>query len=117
VTGESELGIERFRNEDYETVVLRGELDLTNVAELERVLFETEAGAVVLDLGDLTYLDSAGIRAIDLAHRRFAEQGRSLHVVAPQDSRAAWTFRVAGFAEDALAESAESALGRGAEPA
>jgi anti-anti-sigma factor len=114
VTGQSELAIERSRNDGYETLALGGELDLTNVTELEHALFETEAAAVVLDVGALTYLDSAGIRAIDLAHRRFAEQERSLHLVAPHDSRAAWTFRVAGFAEDAVAESAEAALGRGA---
>jgi anti-anti-sigma factor len=112
VNAETELVIARVRNDRYETLALGGELDLTNVAELERVLFETEADTVVLDLGELTYLDSAGIRAIDLAHRRLAEQERTLHVVAPQDSRAAWTLRVAGFAEDAVAESAESALGR-----
>jgi anti-anti-sigma factor len=113
VNAETELVIARVRNDRYETLALGGELDLTNVAELDRVLFETEAATVVLELGELTYLDSAGIRAIDLAHRRFAEQERVLYVVAPPDSRAAWTFRVAGFAEDTVAESAESALDRG----
>ena len=65
---------------------------------------------MILDLGGIAFIDSAGIHAIDQAHRRLAETGRSLLVVAPDESRAAWTFRVAGFGEGFVLDSRASAL-------
>ena len=110
MTLETGLRVERVPGEGHETLVLTGELDLTNAAELERALFETTAARVVLDLSALAYLDSAGIRAIDLAHRRLGGEGRTLGVVAPADSRAAWTLRIAGFGDGLIHDSTESAL-------
>jgi anti-anti-sigma factor len=111
VTSETSLHVERVAGDGHETLVLKGELDLTNVAELDRALFETTAPHVLLDLGELGYLDSAGIRTIDLTHRRLRDEGRTLSVVAPAGSRAAWTLRVAGFPDGLLHDSTESALG------
>jgi stage II sporulation protein AA (anti-sigma F factor antagonist) len=91
--------IERSSADGCDTFALGGELDLTNAGELEVALHASVAARVVLDVGGLDYLDSAGIRAIDNAHRRLVAEGRSLRLVAPEGSRAAWTFRVAGFPE------------------
>jgi anti-sigma B factor antagonist len=93
-----------------EVVEARGELDLTNANQLEDVLASATRSVVVLDLGGLSFLDSAGMRTIDQANRRYAESGRHLLVVAPRESRAAWAFRIAGFDEDLLLESLEHAL-------
>jgi len=94
-------------------VEARGELDLTSAASLDAALAATTAGTVILDLGALAFVDSAGIRAIDQAHRRLADEGRRLLIVAGPDSRAAWTFRVAGFADhyvhDSLAQAEQAA--------
>lgn len=46
------------------TVLLTGEVDLSNVAGLEVILRDARAGwsgEVVIDLSDLTFIDSAGI--------------------------------------------------------
>ena len=111
MTPETSLSIERAAGDGHETLVLKGELDLTNAAELERALFDTTAAHVVLDLTELGYLDSAGIRTIDLTHSRLRGEGRTLSVVAPAGSRAAWTLRVAGFSDGLVHDSTESALG------
>jgi anti-anti-sigma factor len=93
---------------------VRGELDLTNASALDEALLQTSARAVILDLGGLDFVDSAGMRAIDRAHRRLADDGRMLLIVAPGDSRAGWTFRVAGFANGTVLESVEIARRRAA---
>lgn len=100
----ADLAIERRKSDELETIEVQGELDLTNAAELDEAL-QTTASAVVLDLGGLAFIDSAGIRTIDLAHQRLADEGKRMLVVAPPGSRAAWTFRVAGFADEYVFES------------
>lgn len=100
----TDLAIQRRDDDRIETIEVQGELDLTNAAELDEAL-QTTASAVVLDLGGLAFIDSAGIRTIDLAYRRLAGEGKRLLVVAPTDSRAGWTFRVAGFADEYVFES------------
>ena len=114
MTGETQLAIERALDGDVETLTLRGELDLTNALELQRAVLACQADRVVLDLGELGYLDSAGMRAIDQAHRLFSTQQRVLTIVAPKDSRAGWTLRVAGFPEELVAESIDAAIERSA---
>lgn len=110
----SALVIDVRRGGAAEVLELRGELDLTNAEELDEALSQADGGTVILDLGGLSFIDSAGMRAIDQAHRRLAEAGRTLLVAAPEESRAGWTFRVAGFGDDFLLESVELALLRAA---
>lgn len=97
-------------DESLEILEVRGELDLTNVGTLEEEIVRTKARIVVLDLGFVVFLDSAGIRAIDLAYDRLAERHRTLLVVASRESRAGWTFRVAGFGDGLVIETLEAAL-------
>ena len=104
------LTIERRTAPVGDVLVVRGEVDLTSVQTLEDAIAGVSAPVLVLDLCELEFLDSAGMRAIDHAHRRFGEEGRALLVVAPRESRAGWTLRVAGFAEDFAHESLEVAL-------
>ena len=64
------------------TVSLRGELDLSTVGKVQEELNRAEASdatVVVLDLSNLTFLDSTGLRAVVTAHERAAEQGRRVH--------------------------------------
>ena len=106
----TELAIRTERRAGAEILRVQGELDLTNTETLRSALDQTRAGTIVLDLGMVTFVDSAGIRAIDRAHGSLREAGRSLVVVAPPESRAAWTFRVAGFGADTVQPSVEDAL-------
>jgi anti-anti-sigma factor len=96
-------------------VRVSGEIDLTTVARLDEALLATSSTHVILDLTDLEFLDSAGIRALDLAHRQLEGEGRSLLIVAPAGSRAAWTLRVAGFEDGFVRQSLEDAAAESAE--
>jgi anti-anti-sigma factor len=97
--------IDRTEADGFETIVVRGELDLTNASLLADALATAAQPFVILDLGGLAFVDSAGIRTIDQAHRLHRDGGGRLVLVAPESSRAAWTFKVAGFADDYLVSS------------
>jgi len=65
-------------------VTLRGELDLSTADKVERELFrieETGPELVVLDLSELTFLDSTGLRMIVGADQRARQSDRRLTVV------------------------------------
>lgn len=66
-------------------VTLRGELDLaattTLEPELERLADEPGLEAVVLDLRDLDYLDTAGLQAVMLGEERLYANERRLVLV------------------------------------
>lgn len=100
----SSLRLERRTEPRGDVVELAGELDLTNASQLDEALASTATPAVYLDLTRVTFIDSAAMRAIDRARGHLLEHGRRLLLVAPPDSRAAWTFRVAGFADQLLAD-------------
>jgi anti-anti-sigma factor len=110
MTQPTRLDIEHESRDGVDVLRLRGELDLTNAHELADALAATSKPVVVLDLGTLVFVDSAGIRTIDAGNRLLVDADRALRVVAPSESRAAWTFRVAGFAEGAVLESVDDAL-------
>ncbi len=65
-------------------IALSGELDLAGATELERELTRVEAAsaaAVVLDLRDVYFMDSSGLRQITLSAQRARELGRRLALV------------------------------------
>jgi anti-anti-sigma factor len=109
VIPESVLRVECSVEPGCDIVEAHGELDLTNADELDEALGATSSRVVILDLTELDYLDSAGMRAIDQIHRRLVGDGRTLLIVAPEKSRAGWVFRVAGFADGVVLESVELA--------
>ena len=109
MTSGTALDIDRHVHGAAEVVEVRGELDLTNAPSLTAAIAAATAATVILDLGALAFVDSAGIRAIDQAHRRLADDGRALLIVAGPETRAAWTFRVAGFADGFVLGSLEEA--------
>jgi anti-anti-sigma factor len=105
----SEQVISSREHDDHDVLEVRGELDLSNTRELEDALAGTQRRTVILDLSLLGFVDSAGIRSIDVAHRHLRGSGRALVVVAPAGSRADWTFRVAGMDSELVFDSLESA--------
>jgi anti-sigma B factor antagonist len=67
-------------------VVIRGELDLATAPDLETALTELqEAGQdVVVDLRELAFMDSTGLRAIVAAHARAEDGELSFVIVRPR---------------------------------
>lgn len=108
--GSQTLRIERETLAAGDLLTLHGEFDLMSAGMLDDVLATTGACVTILDLGELSFLDSAGIRAIDRAHRRLKAQRRTLRIVARGGSRAAWTLRAAGFPDELVLPSVEAVV-------
>lgn len=57
-------------------------LDAVSSAELEKAILEiTSAGTIILDLSDVEYISSAGVRQLLLAHRQAQQLSASFSVV------------------------------------
>lgn len=98
-----ELGVES--GDERVVFTPRGELDLTTTPAVESgVLEAVRAGdrTVVLDLRELTFMDSTGVRTIVAAHRLAAQAGHELRVVRPARGGAvARVIEISGI-DDAL---------------
>jgi anti-anti-sigma factor len=95
---------------DVDVVHVSGEIDLSNADALTDALCDTTSRRVALELAELAYMDSAGIRAVDRAYRSLRNGGRMLVVVVPEDSPAALIFRVSGVSHHLRAGSLPEAL-------
>ena len=65
-------------------LVLSGELDLSSATQVEEVLKdieETEPRLIVLDLRELTFMDSTGLRVMVSADARARDAARRLAIV------------------------------------
>ena len=63
------------------TVAVGGELDLATAEEFSTAVRGALAGGpVLIDLAELSFMDSAGVRALNTALREAAEHGRELRV-------------------------------------
>ena len=82
-----ELVVESGADDERVSFIPRGELDLATAPELEeKVLAAVREGdrSVVLDLRELTFMDSTGVRTIVAAHKAAEESGADLRVVRPE---------------------------------
>jgi anti-anti-sigma factor len=79
-------------------VLLRGELDLATAPQLEQVVTERlEAGdEVVVDLRELDFMDSTGLRVLVRAHASVADERRFLIVRPPPGGPIAKILSIAG---------------------
>jgi anti-anti-sigma factor len=67
------LSMRSEREGDVHTLRLFGELDLATAADVQRELEHveaTDAESIVLDLSELTFMDSTGVRLLVTAHAR-----------------------------------------------
>jgi anti-sigma B factor antagonist len=82
-------------------IAVRGEIDLDAVPVLEPMLdavIRDTAGAFVLDLCELAFLDSSGLRLILRARALLAREDRALAIVCPPGP--VWRlFELAGIAD------------------
>jgi len=97
---------EIVQREDGGAAVLSvtGELDMNTVDILsERVQQRLDAGAieVVIDLRDLAFMDSSGLRLLIALHDRAREEVWTLRLRAPRDQAAQMVLRATG-ADEAL---------------
>jgi anti-anti-sigma factor len=79
---------------------LRGEVDLSNVDELREELSAAtpnDAIGIVLDLTEVDYLDSAGLRMIQLLREDLRVRGQRLQLVIPEGSLILDLLRLAGL--------------------
>jgi anti-anti-sigma factor len=79
---------------------LTGEIDLSNAAEITDALLGSvpnEALALVIDLSDVSYLDSAGVRMLAELDHRLGWRAQALRVVAPEASRSRRVLAIAGL--------------------
>ena len=79
------LDFQTTRNGTVAVIAPTGELDLSGAAlledELERLASEPELSTVVLDLRQLEFMDSSGLRLVVLADMRAREAGRRFVLV------------------------------------
>jgi anti-anti-sigma factor len=70
--GPTGFSISCDEREDRRQFVVRGELDLATAPRLEETLVSAIEGGheVVLDLRELEFMDSSGVRVLVVAHRR-----------------------------------------------
>lgn len=70
---------------DVAVVALTGELDVAGAGllehEINRIVADHDARDLVLDLSELEFMDSTGLRMMVLADERAREEGRRLSLV------------------------------------
>jgi anti-anti-sigma factor len=77
------------RGEGRYHLVLRGELDLSTVGKVQEEIHQAadnDVSVLVLDLSQLTFLDSTGLRCIVKADERARDEGWRLVVVKGPDT-------------------------------
>jgi anti-sigma B factor antagonist len=83
-------------------VVVRGELDLATAPDLEEVVFEhLDAGQeVVVDLRELAFMDSSGLRVLVKGHARAVDGGPRFCIVRPfEGTEVAKILTIAGLSQ------------------
>ena len=82
-------------------VTIRGDLDLQVAARVTEALTELESGApnlLVIDLRNVSFMDSSGMGVIAGAHARATASGRRFAVVAPP-AGVRHAFEISGLEE------------------
>lgn len=94
------VSVTRFDAGDGRFVVrVRGEMDLSTVEEFGRRLRAScgTTAAVILDLEELAYVDSAGLRLIDQLRTELGDQARPLTLVAGPGAACRAALVIGGF--------------------
>jgi anti-sigma B factor antagonist len=83
VTG---LSCRSYDHDGVAVVAASGEIDLATASSFRTALIDAvadRAGDLVVDLSDVTFMDSTGLGALVSARRRLALRGASLRLVGP----------------------------------
>jgi len=90
---------------DAEVVRVAGEIDLANAPALGReiIAHTARAGAVLIDLTLVSFLDSAGVRLLDSLVGDLDELGTRIRLVVGESGAARMTLTLCAFRDDLLA--------------
>jgi anti-anti-sigma factor len=93
-------------------VGLADDLDIAVAGPVEAVIVERlEAGVpLVVDLTEVSFLDSAGVRLLDRLVGRQNRAGAAVRIVAPDGGSPRFTLDLSGFPADLLAGSVDDAV-------
>ena len=99
------------RRGPVDLVSLRGEIDLANAPAIGRqiVAHMTGAGAVLIDLRAVSFLDSAGVRLLDALVGDLDDHGKAIRLVVGESGAARMTLQLCAFRDDLLATDLERA--------
>lgn len=92
------LEIETSRSGQAAVVALRGELDMAGAAALEAELEGLNGDALVIDLRDVTFMDSSGLRVLVVASRR-AQDGGQRFALVPGSAQVMRVFEITRMRE------------------
>jgi stage II sporulation protein AA (anti-sigma F factor antagonist) len=107
----SALRLETRRHDaDLEILRVAGDVDASNAHELQDALAALLLDRVVLDLSEVGYIDSAGVRALDRGLVELVRRGGAYRAVAPDGSPARLTLRVSGYDAAFVVEDVETAV-------
>jgi anti-sigma B factor antagonist len=100
-----DLLIDSVDEQGTRVIALRGELDLASAPKLERELeaaLEDAGGPIVIDLSELDFMDSTGLRTLIMGQRRASERERPFAIARRPGEFVARVFQLAG-ADEAFA--------------
>jgi anti-anti-sigma factor len=75
------LTVETTQQDETAVIALGGELDMAGASTLERELGLLRASTIVVDLRELEFMDSSGLRAIVTSARRAQDDGRRFALI------------------------------------
>lgn len=81
-----------------QVIAIQGELDLATADALSTQLAETSGSLVVVDLVDLSFMDSSGISCLVMAKTQMGSDGRTLILTRPQP-RVERTLEIVGLVD------------------
>ena len=88
----------RASDDGRTTIAVAGELDLANAEEFVRaVRAALREGPVVIDLTEVVFMDSAGVRALNTALHEAAEREQELRVVAAMQPNVVQVLELTGM--------------------
>ena len=81
------MEIVKSKQNDTLTICVKGRLDTNTAPELEKGAMESlkDVKKLTLDLKDLDYISSAGLRVVLTLHKHMSGEGGSLVVAHPKD--------------------------------
>lgn len=90
---ENMLAIEAVDQDGIRIVKAHGEVDICTAPAFEKALvagLELTDRYLIVDLSDLSYIDSAGLGALLNTHRKLSAKNKELVAVAPTGHSAVW---------------------------
>jgi anti-sigma B factor antagonist len=96
---------------DADLVRLAGEIDLSNAPIIGREIVShlAPAGALLIDLTEVSFLDSAGVRLLDTLVGDLDDHGRPIRLVVGETGAARMTLQLCAFRDDLLATDLDEA--------